>query len=62
MYLSIIFSNFYILYAKYDYLPILGNLLIILDKVVISLNRFDKDLASSTLMEFCTVGCEVADL
>lgn len=40
----------------------LGNLLIILDKVVISLNRFDKDLASSTLMEFCTVGSEVADL
>lgn len=58
MYLSIIFSdfifslpsfiweqgNFYILYAKYNYLPILGNLLIILDKVVIHVNRFDKDL------------------
>lgn len=58
MYLSIIFSDFifslpsfiweqghfYILYAKYNYLPILGNLLIILDKVVIHVNRFDKDL------------------
>lgn len=62
MYLSIILSNFYILYAKYVYLPISANLLIILDKVVISLNRFDKDLTSSTLMEFCTVGSEVADL
>lgn len=58
MYLSIIFldfifslpsfiweqGNFYILYANNNYLPILGNLLIILDKVVIHDNRFDKDL------------------